>query len=151
MLILCPNPPPVETRFFDRIGPHVNPLRCSLRHAHLHSFVLDPEDAGSVWGLSGTSVKEEGSHDLDMRLQGTTSLSKRPTTCTGPKGLEPITILFYSYKTARFGRQHSPSHQTTIFLSCVSTIVTRCETCMYDHSHETNRLNCKIVSHVELH
>jgi hypothetical protein len=40
---------------------------------------LDPEDVGSlslgaVWNL----VKERGSYNLDIRLQGTKDLSKRP-------------------------------------------------------------------------
>jgi hypothetical protein len=40
--------------FYDRVGPHANPLylRCEalalLRHTYLRSFVLDPEDVGSV-------------------------------------------------------------------------------------------------------
>jgi hypothetical protein len=78
-----------------------------------------------------------------MRLQGTKSLSKRPT-FTGPKGLEPITILFL--QNSPIWRTSFPN-QTTVFLSCVPTIVTQYETCIYDHSHETNRLIGKSQSH----
>ena len=38
----------------------------SLRRAYLGSFFLHPEDVKSfqVWGLSGTSLKEQGSLDV---------------------------------------------------------------------------------------
>jgi hypothetical protein len=49
-----------------------------------------------VWGQSGTFVKEQGSQDLDIRLQGTKGLSKRPMHII-LKGLKPIycSIRFY--------------------------------------------------------
>ena len=47
---------------------------------YLGSFFLDPEDVrslslGAVWNL----VKEQGSHDLDIRLWDTKGLSRRHT------------------------------------------------------------------------
>ena len=47
----------------------------SLRHTYLHSFSLDPVD---VWRQSRTLLKEQGSHELDIRLWGTNGVSKRP-------------------------------------------------------------------------
>ena len=51
---------------------------------------LDPEDVKTVyiWGPSGTSVEEQGSHDLASDEGGTKDLSKG-LGAMGLKGLEP--------------------------------------------------------------
>jgi hypothetical protein len=48
-----------------------------------------------VWWQSVTLVKEQGSHDLDIRFWGTKGLSKR-LRASNRKGSNPFTILFYS-------------------------------------------------------
>ena len=47
-----------------------------------------------VWGHSGTSVKEQGSHDLDIRLWGTKGLCKRRR-CIGTERAR-TQLLFHS-------------------------------------------------------
>jgi hypothetical protein len=53
-----------------------------------------------VWEQSGTLVKDQGYHALDIRLWGEKGLPKG-LGASGPKGLEPIyySILFYSILT----------------------------------------------------
>jgi len=66
----------------------------------LGSFFLDPED---VWSLSlwaiWNFIKEQGSHELDVRLWGTKGLSERPM-CIRTERAQPhlliYSILFYS-------------------------------------------------------
>jgi len=72
--------------------------------------------------VSGTSVKETGSHNLDMRLQGTNGLSKRPT-CKDQRARTHLP--FYSILTKQGVTLPTPPHPTTVFLSCVPTTVTQ--------------------------
>jgi len=68
----------------------------SLKHMYLGSFFLDPKEVRSVIrGQSGTLVKEQGYHALDIRLRGEKGLPKG-LGASGPKGLEPTyySILF---------------------------------------------------------
>jgi len=60
------------------------------------SFFLDPKGVRSLfWGQSGTSVQEQGSHDLasDCGAQGA---RLKVWVYRDRKGSDPITILFYS-------------------------------------------------------
>jgi hypothetical protein len=74
---------------------------------------LDPGDVRSLslGKLELGTVKEQGSHDLDIRLWGTMSLPKRPSASV-LKGLEPIyysilpsyissTVVFLSLKQSK--------------------------------------------------
>ena len=49
---------------------------------------------GSLWAIWNI-IKEQGSHELDIRLWGTKGLSERPM-CIRPKCSNPFTNLFYS-------------------------------------------------------
>jgi hypothetical protein len=43
----------------------------SFQHAHLGSFLLEPENIKSInWGPSGTLMKLQGSHDLIWGTKG---------------------------------------------------------------------------------
>ena len=68
----------------------------ALRHSYLGFFFLDPEEVRcqSLGGQSGTSVKEQGSYGLDIRLWGTKGLSKG-SKCVGTERIR-IPLLFCS-------------------------------------------------------
>jgi len=70
----------------------------TLGRTSLGSFFLDPNDISksNSGTQSGTLVKQQGSHDLDIRLRGAKNCVKKPYVHRDGKGSNQFTILFYS-------------------------------------------------------
>jgi hypothetical protein len=76
----------------------------SLKHTYFGSFFMDPGDVICLSLRAMWNFSKQGSHDLDIRLQGTKGPSKKPI-ALGMNRLEPIllcSVLFHSIQYTNY-------------------------------------------------
>jgi len=74
----------------------------TLRQTSLGPIFWDPEDVGiQDWGKSGTLLKEQGCHHLDIRLWGTKGMSKGPR-CFATERAQTQLLFYYILQSISF-------------------------------------------------